>query len=85
LCDFLVAQTPLKSRLFKFKSHPHGIFDVWHLQKSHYGGLNRFRDEILLAGVHLVGFDFIKPPEKEITFRLKIDLFFFGCTSIKNA
>jgi hypothetical protein len=27
---------PLKSRLFKFKSHPHDVFAVWHLLKSHY-------------------------------------------------
>ena len=25
-----------KSRLFKFKSHPHGVLGVWHLLKSHY-------------------------------------------------
>ena len=24
---------PLKVLLFKFKSHPHGVFDVWHLPK----------------------------------------------------
>ena len=24
-------KTLLKSRLFKFKSHPHGVFGVWHL------------------------------------------------------
>ena len=31
-----IAKYPLKSRLFKFKSHPHGVFGVWHLLKSHY-------------------------------------------------
>ena len=36
LCDWKITQTPLKSRLFKFKSHPHGVFGVWHLLKSHY-------------------------------------------------
>ena len=36
MCDKKITQTPLKSRLFKFKSHPHGVFYVWHLLKSHY-------------------------------------------------
>ena len=36
MCDKKITQTPLKSRLFKFKSHPHGVFGVWHLLKSHY-------------------------------------------------
>ena len=27
---------PLKSRLFKFKSHPHGDFGIWHLLKLLY-------------------------------------------------
>jgi len=26
---------PLKVLLFKFKSHPHGVFGVWHLPKLH--------------------------------------------------
>ena len=36
LCDWKIAKSPLKSGLFKFKSHPHGVFGVWHLLKSHY-------------------------------------------------
>ena len=36
MCDKKITQTPLNSRLFKFKSHPHGVFSVWHLLKSHY-------------------------------------------------
>ena len=36
MSDRKITQTPLKSRLFKFKSHPHGVFGVWHLLKSHY-------------------------------------------------
>ena len=36
MCDQKITQTPLKSRLFKFKSHPHGDFIYWHLPKLHY-------------------------------------------------
>ena len=35
MCDQKITQTPLKSRLFKFKSHPHGVFGVWHLLRMH--------------------------------------------------
>ncbi len=31
-----IAKSPLKSRLFKFRSHPHGDFIYWHLPKLHY-------------------------------------------------
>ena len=34
--DWRIAKSPLQSRLFKFKSHPHDVFAVWHLLKSHY-------------------------------------------------
>ena len=36
LCDWKIAKSPLKSRLFKFKSHPHIVFGVWHLSKLYY-------------------------------------------------
>ena len=31
-----IAKSSLKNRLFKFRSHPHGDFGIWHLLYSHY-------------------------------------------------
>ena len=28
-------KSPLENRLFMFKSHPRGAFDIWHLLKLH--------------------------------------------------
>ena len=34
--DCKIAKSLLKNRLLRFKSHPHGVFGVWHLLKSHF-------------------------------------------------